>query len=240
LIFLRSLAYNIFFWTWTAGLLVACLPLLLGPSVMAYHVGRVWAQVSLRALRVICGLDFEIRGHRNLPDRPCLIACKHQSAWDTLIFALLVRHPAIVLKRELLRIPLFGWFLAKADMVPVDRTAGAAALKAMLAIARERIAEGRSIVIYPEGTRTAPGENRPYHPGVYALYRDLDCPLVPVALNSGLYWRRNAFKKYPGTILLEILPPIEKGLGRKALMTRLKDRIEENTARLVKEAEGQA
>ena len=240
MIFLRSLAYNVFFWAWTAALLVACLPLLLGPSIMAYHVGRIWAQVSLRALNVICGLDFEIRGRQNLPERPCLIACKHQSAWDTLIFALLVRHPAIVLKRELLRIPLFGWFLAKADMVPVDRAAGAAALKTMLARARDRISEGRSIVIYPEGTRTAPGEDRPYHPGVYALYRDLGCPLVPVALNSGLFWRRNAFKKYPGTILLEILPPIEGGLGRKAFMTRLKDQIEENTTRLVNESEGRA
>lgn len=237
MIHVRSLAFNLFFWLWTACLLIACLPLLLGPSILSYHVGRFWARVNLSALRLICRLDFQIRGQQNLPAEPCLVACKHQSAWDTLIFALLIKHPAIVLKRELLAIPLFGWFLAKADMVPVDRSAGAQALKTMLTRARQRIAEGRSVIIYPEGTRTAPGQKRPYHPGVYALYKDLARPLVPIALNSGLYWRRKAFMKYPGTILMEILPPIQPGLGRKELMTRLEEQIEGATARLVVEAE---
>ncbi len=236
MVFLRSLAFNVVFWLWTALLLSLSLPLLLAPSGRIHDLGKVWAGVTFFWLKVLCGLDHEIRGLENLPRGAALIACKHQSAWETMIFALIVREPAFVFKRELLRIPLFGWFLGRAEMVPIDRSGGASTLKSMLLTARQRVAAGRPIIIYPEGTRTAPGERRPYLPGVYALYRDLKVPTIPMALNSGLYWRREAFRKYPGRIRVEILPPIEPGLSRAAFMEILGTRIEETTDRLVAEA----
>ena len=166
-----------------------------------------------------------------------MAACKHQSAWDTMIFALLLRHPSFVMKKSLKRIPLFGWFLARSGMVAIDRSAGASALKGMLRDAREMIAKGRAVIIFPEGTRTAPGKSLPYHPGVFALYRDLGLPTVPIALNSGLYWRRDAFLKRPGKIVMEILPPIPPGLPRKAFMAQLEAGIEERSKALIQEAE---
>lgn len=240
MVYLRSLLFNVFFWCWTGLLLTLCLPLLVCRPIVMYQVGYVWARVSLSGLRVLCGLTHEIRGQENIPSGACIIACKHQSAWDTLIFALLTRQPAIVLKRELLRIPLFGWFLARAAMVPIDRSGGISTLKAMIATAKKRAAEGRAIVIYPEGTRTAPGDKRPYHPGVFAIYKDLNLPLIPIALNSGLFWRREAFLKQPGRILLEILPALPSGLPRKEFQKRLENDIEGATRRLILESDPKA
>ena len=161
------------------------------------------------------------------------MAAKHQSAWDTLVFSLVLRDPTFVLKQELLWVPLFGWFLKKAGVVAVDRRGGAKALRAMT----ERAATlwrltGRPIVIYPEGTRTAPGERRPYHPGVAALARRLQLPTVPVALDSGRYWRRRSFIKKPGTITLRFLDPIAPPGDRKAYVATLQDRIEKACAEL--------
>lgn len=148
-------------------------------------------------------------------------------------FALPLRLPAYVLKRELMRIPLFGLYLRCAGMIPVDRTGGGGALKQMVAKARAAAAAGRHLLIYPAGTRTPPGERRAYHPGVAALYGQLDLPVVPVALNSGLFWGRRAFMKRPGVITVEFLPPIPPGLPRKQFMAELQARIETATERLV-------
>jgi 1-acyl-sn-glycerol-3-phosphate acyltransferase len=137
-----------------------------------------------------------------------------------------LNYPAFVLKRELLSIPLFGWYLRKVGMIAVDRAAGASALRNMARQASEAFAEGRSILIFPEGTRVPPGESRPYHPGVAALYTQLKVPVVPVALNSGLFWGRRSFVKRPGTVTVQFLPPIPPGLDRKAFMRELESRIE--------------
>jgi 1-acyl-sn-glycerol-3-phosphate acyltransferase len=238
MLFLRSLAFNLFFLLWGSFVLVSCLPVLLARPANAFYVGRLWVRVMLTTLRVLCGLGYEIRGRENLPRTPCIIASKHQSSWDTYIMALIVECPAMVLKRELLRIPIFGWYLTKGRMVPIDRDGGASALKAMINRAKACVAEGRSIVIYPEGTRSAPGERQPYHPGVYALYKQLDLPTVPIALNSGLFWGRKAFIKRPGKIILEVLPPIAPGLDRKTYLARLEQTIEEASDRLIAEATG--
>ncbi|MEX0758775.1 MAG: lysophospholipid acyltransferase family protein, partial [Tistlia sp.] len=168
-----------------------------------------------------------------------LIASKHQSAWDTLVFPLLVRDPAYVLKRELLLVPFFGWIMWRLRMIAVDRKGGAAALRRMLAAARRIVGrERRPLVIYPEGTRTAPGDSRPYHPGVAALYGELGVPVVPVALNSGLYWPRQSFLRRPGRIVLEFLEPIPPGLPRRQFLAELEARIEPASRRLL--AEGRA
>ncbi|HMB76842.1 MAG TPA: lysophospholipid acyltransferase family protein [Kiloniellaceae bacterium] len=235
MLFLRSLLFNIVFWLWTTVFLTLCLPLLLTPPIVSYHIGVVWTRFTFFALKWICGITYELRGMEHLPPDPVLVACKHQSAWDTMIFALIMRHPSFVMKRSLKRIPLFGWFLSRSGMVAIDRDAGASALKGMLREARKAVAAGRTVVIFPEGTRTRPGKSLPYHPGVFALYRDLGLPTVPIALNSGLYWGRDAFVKRPGRIVFEILPPMPAGLPRKTFMTDLEAAIEGRTAALVAE-----
>ena len=229
---LRSLAFNVFFYSWTTVIVTAGLPLLLGPRSGLYHLGRLWVRVTMAGLALICGLRYEVRGLERLPKGAFLVAAKHQSAWDTLIYSPLLEDAAYVMKQELLWFPLFGLYLMRSGVVAVDRAGGAKALRAMGADARRFTEAGRPLVIFPEGTRTAPGDKRPYHPGIAALYRQLDLPVVPVALNSGLFWARKAAHKKPGTIVLEFLPPIEPGLSRKAFMAELEKRIETASARL--------
>lgn len=233
---LRALAFTVLFYGWTTIAGLVSIPLLPAPPRVLTAYSRFWIRVSLAILRATVGLRHEVRGLENLPDGPAIFALKHQSAWDTLAVNLVVRDGAIVLKRELTWIPLFGWCLLRSRQLPVDRGGGAAALRALVGRARERLAEGRPVVIYPEGTRTAPGERRTFHPGVAALYGALDVPVVPVALNSGLFWPRRSAALMPGTITVSILPPIPPGLNRRAFVSRLQDAIEAESAALAAEA----
>jgi 1-acyl-sn-glycerol-3-phosphate acyltransferase len=198
--------------------------------------GRFWARSVLWLLRAIVGLDGEIRGRDRLPAGACIIAMKHQSAWDTLILPVVLGDPAVVLKRELLYVPFYGWYAARAGSIAIDRGGGSRALRGMLAAARQAAAAGRAVVIFPEGTRTAPGTRLAYQPGVAALYQALDVPLVPAAVNSGLFWGRRSFLKRPGRITLEFLDPIRPGLARRVVMAQLEERIEAATATLEREA----
>jgi 1-acyl-sn-glycerol-3-phosphate acyltransferase len=235
-IWLRSLAFNVLFYLATAVAAVLGLPVLAMSRRAGARFGRDWARATLWLAGWCVGLRHEMRGRENLPDGPAIIAMKHQSAWDTFAAAALFDDPAIVVKRELLAIPFYGWYLGKAGMIGVDRELGAAAMRRMLRAARAAAAEGRSILIFPEGTRTRVGTEAPYHPGVGALARDLQLPLVPVALNSGLYWGRRHFLKRPGRIVVEILPPFAAGDDRRWIAEALRARIEAATARLVAEA----
>ena len=171
----------------------------------------------------------------HLPAGPCIVASKHQSAWDTLVFSILVDGPGYVFKRELMKIPLFGWYARAAGCVPIDRAGGAAALRRLIEDARRVLAEGRKIVIFPEGTRVAPGKRHPHHPGTAALYARLGVPVVPVAVNSGLFWGRRTFLKAPGRIVLEFLPPIPPGMPRKVFAVELEERIHAASMRLLGE-----
>ena len=229
---LRALLFYLVFFGSGALFLTLALPALVLPRRVTITVGEIWCSLILAALRIFCGISHEVRGRANIPDSPCIIAAKHQSTWDTFAFPTFIDDGAYVIKKELIRIPVYGWLMAKSAMVPVDRAAGARAMRGMVRTARERLAEGRHIVIFPEGTRTAPGERRTYHPGVAALYSQLAVPVVPVALNSGLYWRRRGFLKRPGHIVAEVLPPILPGLARRDFMRRLESAIEEESARL--------
>jgi 1-acyl-sn-glycerol-3-phosphate acyltransferase len=232
MIVLRAVLFNLVLFGSGAVFLSLALPALLLPRRVTILVGDIWFSFVLAALRLICGISHEIRGRENIPDTPSIIAAKHQSAWDTFAFVSFIDDGAYVIKQELTRIPVYGWLLAKAYMVPVNRAAGAKALRDMIKTARSRMADGRHIVIFPEGTRTAPGERRTYHPGVAALYSQLAVPVVPVALNSGLFWPRRTFLKRPGHIVVEILPPIPPGLPRREFMRRLQSAIEEASDRL--------
>ena len=238
---LRALLFNIAFFGSTALLGILGLPLLLAPRHAVMRFGRFWARCVLGLARVIVGLDGEIRGLEHLPSGACLIAMKHQSAWDTLILPVVLGDPAVVIKRELLWLPFYGWYAGRAGSIASARRGGAGALRRMLADARDAAADGRAIVIFPEGTRTAPGQRLTYQPGVAALYQALALPMVPAAVNSGLYWGRRSFVKRPGRIVLSFLDPVPPGLPRREVMAKLEMCIEAATAALEREAaEGDA
>ena len=184
-------------------------------------------------LEHVVGITAEIRGREHLPSGPYIIASKHQSAWETMAYVFVLENPSFVIKREILFIPIFGLYVWRAHLVPIDRKAGTVAIRRMLRRAKEVLAEGRPIIVFPEGTRVAPGSHRPYHPGIVALYSHLHVPVVPVALNSGLFWRRRSFIKRPGKIVLEFLPPIPSGLEKKAFLAELERRIEGATTKLL-------
>ncbi len=212
------------------------LPLLLLPRPVMTSAARFWLRGVMAVMRATVGLSFEIRGTENLPRGPAIVAAKHQSAFETFAFHLILDDPAYVLKRELTWIPFFGWYLAKSGVVAIDRAAGAKALKAMVKGAGAARDENRPVVIFPEGTRTPPGTRRPYHSGVAMLYGALGVPVVPVALNSGLFWGRRTFTKRPGVVTVEFLAPIPPGVDRKRFMAQLEESIETATDRLVAEA----
>jgi 1-acyl-sn-glycerol-3-phosphate acyltransferase len=178
------------------------------------------------------GIGYRVVGRENIPKGACIVASKHQSEWETFKLHLILDDPAIVLKRELLNIPLIGWYMSRSGSIPIDRSKRAKAISEMTQAARQAAADGRPIVIFPEGTRAAPGEARPYKSGIAALYKDLNLPIVPMALNSGLFWPKSSFFKKKGTITVEFLPAIPPGLSREAMMRCLRDALEPASLRL--------
>ena len=193
-----------------------------------------WYLRTLSVLeRVLIGLRYQVIGTAALPPPPFIVAAKHQSAWETMKLHLLFEEPAVVLKRELMHLPIGGWFAARSGMIPIDRGGRGPALHRALAHARQRVAESLPIIIFPQGTRVAPGEHRHYQVGAYALYAALNLPVVPMALNSGMFWPRRRFRKRPGTITVELLPPILPGLDRDEFLDKLESDLEAASERLV-------
>lgn len=231
----RAWAFNLAFALWTILIGTLALPVLLLPRRVNMRFGRFWAQSVLVLLRLLVGLDCEVRGRERLPPGGYILALKHQSAWDALIVPIVLGDPAVVVKRELLWFPIYGWYAARSGSIGIDRKGGAGALRRMVAAAQLVIAAGRPVVIFPQGTRAAPGLSLPYQPGVAALYQALAVPLVPAAVNSGLYWGRRSFLKRKGCVVLEFLDPIAPGWPRKKLMGEIERRIENATAALVRE-----
>lgn len=223
---LRSWLFNLFLPLWTAviGLLYA--PWALVSLRGAKACGKLWAQGALFMLRILCGITYEVRGRQHISEDAAIYASRHQSAWDTIALLLLLDCPVFVLKRELLWLPVYGWHLKQLGMIAIDRSKGAGAIKQIIRQARERLDDGRNIVIFPEGTRRPPDSPGEYQPGIAALYRGVDAPVIPVALNSGHCWGRNALLKHPGNIVLEFLPPIEQGLDKNTFLKQLKETIE--------------
>jgi 1-acyl-sn-glycerol-3-phosphate acyltransferase len=228
----RSLIFYVVFYVNTAVFLIVGSPLLLGPRRWAMAGLAAHAHATLWWMRVICGTRVEVRGRENLPKGAAIIASKHQSAWDTIGLIPLMRDPAMIMKQELLSLPLYGWFSRKFEMIPVRRDLGPTALRQMAREAANRAAQGRDIVIFPEGTRRPPGAPPAYRPGIVLLYQALGIPCVPVALNSGYFWPRHTIMRRSGTIVVEFLPAIPPGLPRAEFMALLQDRIESATARL--------
>ena len=226
---LRSALFMAWFLIVTTILSILFLPVLILPRSATVRVARLWSRVTFWGLKVFAGIDWEIRG--TPPRGAVLVASKHMSMWDTMALYLALDQPATVLKRELLYIPFYGWFLWKGTAIAIDRSAGASALRKMSHAAQGVLAESRPILIFPEGTRKKPGAAPDYKPGVAGLYAMLGVECVPVALNSGIHW--TGFLKRPGTIVLEFLEPIAPGMKRPAFMALLEERIETTTNRLL-------
>lgn len=237
MLLIRSALFNLFFFAWAGISAIIFAPFFILSPKASLTAARPWANGALWLAKMFCGITHEVRGQEHMMQgTPVIYASKHQSAWDTAIFLSLIHHPAYVLKRELLAMPLWGWYLWRMQMIAIDRSAGAGSVKHMIKQSKERLAENRSIVIYPEGTRTKPGATPHYHPGVTALYSFLKVPVVPVALNSGYFWGKNAFIKRPGKIIIEFLPPIAPGMDKDSFATTLQTTIETASQRLLKEA----
>jgi 1-acyl-sn-glycerol-3-phosphate acyltransferase len=233
---IRSVVYAITFYVVTGLMLVFGIWLLVAPRAWMMAALRVHGQMCTWLLSVICGTKLEVRGRDKLPAGPYLVVAKHQSAWDTFALVPLFRDPAIVFKGELKWIPIYGWFCLKMQHILVERARAAVSLKAMVTDAKRQADNGREIVIFPEGTRAVPGAAADYKPGYVALYEGLKLPCVPVALNSGLYWPRRQWRRYPGTIVVEILDVIPPGMPRPAFRRAIEGGIEAACNRLTDEA----
>jgi len=231
-LYVRSALFLIWFAIVSLALNVACLPLLVFPRRATVWAANKWARLLLFGLEHIVGLRMEVRGHA--PKGAALIAAKHFSMWETIALLTLLRDPAIVIKRELLWIPLYGWYCLKQGMIPIDRASGARAIRRMHAAAKRAVEAGRPIVIFPEGTRKKPGAAPDYKPGVAALYSLLKLPCVPLTHNSGLFWKGWLVRK-PGTVVVEFLEPIPPGLPRQEFMRVLEERTETVTKRLLEQ-----
>lgn len=209
------------------------LPLMLGPRKLAFLPARVWARGVLAALRLLVGIKVEVRGPERLPPGPCLVASKHQGMLDTLVAVKLAEDPCIVLKKSLMWVPIFGWYCWKVRMIPIDRAGGSQTIRHMVGAAREALALGRQVVIYPEGTRRAPGAEPAYKGGIGVLYKELDVACIPLATNSGRVWPTHGLLKHPGVAVFEILPPIAPGLSRQVFMQRLEQALEQASLALL-------
>lgn len=234
MIYIRTFIFYTLFYVMTSIGYFVFSPLLFLPRTVHMWVPFLWTKASCFLLRVICGIKEEIRGKENLPEGPFIIACKHQSAWETLSFNYIVPETCFVTKKELLNIPFFGWFLRANNMIPLDRGKGVSSMKNLIKDARLQLENGRYIMIFPEGTRTQPGERIPYKRGIQNLWSNLKVPVVPVALNSGLFWNAKSRLKKPGTIIVEFLPPLSKDHDPKTFMKDLEERIEETSLKLIK------
>jgi 1-acyl-sn-glycerol-3-phosphate acyltransferase len=215
----RAALYAAYFFLMTVAFGLAGLVVRGFAPSLALPLARGWVAAVLAGLRPICAIHVEVTGLHLLPaEGPALLASQHQSEFDTLIWMRLLRGPSYILKQELTRIPLFGPMLLAAGMIPVDRSAGAAALRRLIEDTRSACAAGRQIVIFPEGTRVPPGQSVKLHPGIAAISSQLGLPVYPVATDSGRLWTRDRLGKHPGTIHIAIGPPIQAGMSRPGML----------------------
>ena len=233
LIFLRSLLFNVLFYAVLVCLAIVALPTFALPPRAMLTVAQWWAKATLFLMRVICNIKVEFRGQEKIPAGPLVIAAKHQSFWETFVLPGFFNRPIFILKRQLMQIPVFGQFLVKTGMIAIDRKAGVKALLDMTRRARDAVRAGGQLVIFPEGTRRAPGAAPDYKTGFAQIYSSCGVPCLPIALNSGLFWPRRTFMRYPGTLVVEFLDPLPAGLPKDEYLSRVQTAIEEATSRLV-------
>jgi len=230
LIYLRSFLFQLFFWLWSATMAILMLVTLALPRPVNRAAMRLWSQGVILGLRLLAGVRVEVRGQ--VPTGPALVAAKHQSMFDVFSQFAILPDACFVMKKELLMVPLFGWHGLKAKMIVVDRDGHSTALKKLVRDSVDRMKETRQVVIFPEGTRGKVGEPGDYKPGIAALYRELELPVTPLALNCGQHWLHKSLLVQPGVIVFEYLPPIPAGLKRGEFMRELQTRIDTATKAL--------
>ncbi len=235
---LRSILFDIFFYTFTTMYLILFFPFALwGPRKLIFILFRAWTRICLKMLSIIVGLHYTVRGRENLTTTtesgPCLIACKHQSAFDTIFISMYLDDIVIISKGQLASIPFFGYYLKKLGTIFIDRENKSSAIRDLVKQSREAISNNRSLFIFPEGTRAKPGESIPYQRGISLLYRDLNVPVIPVALNTGVFWGRKSMFKQPGMIVIDIQPAIPAGLERDHFMDVLQQTIDNASYNLI-------
>ena len=236
MILVRSMVFNVLFYLNTLICLMIALPTFFMPYRAIIAIAKFWGRINLVLLRVVAGINCEVRGREKIPSGALIVASKHQSAWETFALLPLFDNPLFIIKRELEWIPIFGWLMMKGRMVSVNRGAGSQALTAMTARASVELSEGRQLIIFPEGTRRPAGAEPRYKYGVAHLYGATGVTCLPIALNSGLFWPRRSIRRLPGSVVVEILDPIPPGLDKDVFFKRLQGEIEAATARLIAEA----
>ena len=236
--FFRALAFTLLFYLNTAAHVVLAAPALVLPGRHALWAAvHSWIAINQRLLRLCCGIGHEIRFSGRVPPGPLIVAAKHQSTWEIFSLLSLFSDPVFILKREVMWVPFFNLYCLKGGMISVERGTRSLAVAKMLGEARARIAAGRQILIFPEGTRRAAGDEPRYKYGVVQLYAELGVPCLPIALNSGLYWPRRTLRFRPGTIRAEVLESIPPGLPPEVFLERLQQAIETASGRLLAEGE---
>lgn len=231
MIWLRSFLYLVLFLIWTLSTALLGLPFLLTRKG-ALGTQRFWARGVKALARWILSIKLEVRGRENLPNGACIVAAQHQSAFETYMLFLLFEYPVFVLKQSLQWIPLVGWYIKRGGLIGIDRGAGGSAMRRVLRAAAKAVSQDETVLIFPEGTRTAPGGHTDYKPGIIALYNHCNAPVIPMALNSGYYWGKTQISKIPGTIVFEFLPAIPSGLSKEEFLAQLRASIETASARL--------
>lgn len=223
---LRSVIFNICYTAWNIIYPLVCMVFMPLPQRFMLLASRGWGKSLVFILRITTGIKMEVRGLENVPKGAAIIASKHQSAFETIAFHAILKNAIYILKRPLFWIPPVGWCMWKSGCIGINRSAGASALRYMTKEALKKLNEGKKLIIFPEGTRTPVGSKKPYQPGIAMLYAKSDAPIIPVALNSGMCWKRNAFSKTKGTITIEFLPAIKPGMNKKEFMQTLQETIE--------------
>ncbi len=233
MLYLRSLIFNIVcYGTLFIGCVFNSVVGVFAPKATIKIWNYGFIPVVIATLRYIAGIKIEIRGQQYIQQEDCIYAGKHQSALETYCLSGYLKRASFVLKKELTYIPIFGWAQYFYGMIPVDRSAGSAAMKNMLRAAKNRLQDDRPIIIFPEGTRKKPAQTPDYKPGVALLYQNLNVPVIPIATNTGFFWKKSSFLRYPGTVIFEFLEPLPQGLDKKTFMTELQNRIESKCAEL--------
>ena len=230
---IRSAFFYLLTFLWTVFLGIICIPYLFLPKAYVRHLANLWIRGILGLLHFICGITYEIRGKKNIPNYAVIVASKHQSAFETFLLFRLIKNSVFIHKKELFYIPIFGQYLKKSNMIAINRSDGSKALRKMLSEAKQKILNDQSIIIFPEGTRKKPGELPDYKPGIAGIYKETSADILPVALNSGCCWPKHTFIKKPGKIVIKFLNLIPSKLDRLEMLKKIESVIEEETNNLI-------
>ncbi len=239
MIYIRSLIFNILFFSWTTLIVLTCVLGIVISPLFIIRVAYCWGIGTHALLRFIVGVTYEIRGQENWDGRPVIFASKHQSFLETTMIQVLAFNSAIILKRELTWIPFFGQVILRSGVIPINRSKGRGILAQLIKGVKNRLAKGRSVFIFPEGTRVPPDTHTRLRYGIAAIYKEANAPVIPVALNTGYYWGRRQFIKKPGKVIYEILPAIEPGMPEQMFLKHLENVIEEACQRIKQEVQNE-